>query len=298
MLRALTRLRWKSISAEEYARAYALYGGSVITHPAVIAAYSDVAGLPLRYRGISRGGELVAALPAWGRHVAGHRRVLKRLTKSHPSRQIDTGRPEVILPVAEGVRVRLGHRVAHLSVLNATSITNSRLSGVDLAMARPHRELSRKSRETRRRELRAMEKAGVSTRPVTEYPPDELTRIYFDLFRKRWGFEAIGQTTWPAIVRRLSEYMTGFVLELGGHPVAVQLLIMAESPGWISVEFINGGVDPDYAEYTPGTVLTYLNTAHLEERAASGGKRLRYSFGVGNRGYKERWCQSVPLYRV
>ena len=61
---------WTPISAEDYRAAWHHWGGSVATHPDVVAELSDLAGIPVDYLGWFADGsnsELQAALPAWGR---------------------------------------------------------------------------------------------------------------------------------------------------------------------------------------------------------------------------------------
>jgi CelD/BcsL family acetyltransferase involved in cellulose biosynthesis len=82
---------------------------------------------------------------------------------------------------------------------------------------------------------------------------------------------------------------------LRGEPVAVQVLYRVESAQWVSVEYINGGVDPGAQDYSPGSVLISANAEAAQKDAATLGKALRYSFGRAGRGYKERWCMSAPV---
>ena len=64
---------------------------------------------------------------------------------------------------------------------------------------------------------------------------------------------------------------------------------------WISVEYINGGVDPETREFSPGSVLSFLNTQSAWEQARALDKPLRFSFGRADREYKDRWCNPVPV---
>ena len=74
--------------------------------------------------------------------------------------------------------------------------------------------------------------------------------------------------------------------------------VVTHIPGVLSVEYINGGVDPVQRDFSPGSVLSFVNTqtAWAESRAL--GKPLRYSFGRADREYKDRWCNRVPVYQV
>ena len=78
----LNRLRWfrergwTPIDAAAYSEAWKRFGGSVATHPQVVERLASLAGIPLRYLGWLEQGELRAAIPVWGRHLALSRDVL------------------------------------------------------------------------------------------------------------------------------------------------------------------------------------------------------------------------------
>ena len=80
--------------------------------------------------------------------------------------------------------------------------------------------------------------------------------------------------------------------------MAIQILYRVEAPKWISLEYINGGFDPQTRDFSPGSVLSFINTQAAWQDARALGKPLRYSFGRADRGYKERWCQRVLVYRI
>ena len=98
------------------------------------------------------------------------------------------------------------------------------------------------------------------------------------------------------VLELLRPFMTGSYIRINGQPAAAQILYRVESPEWISVEYINGGVDPACNALAPGSVLTFVNTQSAWEEARALGKALRYSFGRADREYKARWCHSVPVF--
>ena len=80
-LRCVRERGWREIGAADYAAAWQRFGGSVATHPEVVARLAGLAGISVRYLGWERGGELLAAIPTWGRHIALSKDVLKRAGK-------------------------------------------------------------------------------------------------------------------------------------------------------------------------------------------------------------------------
>jgi hypothetical protein len=302
----LNRLRvwrergWTEIAPADYAAAWARFGGSVATHPQIVERLSALAGIAPRYLGWFAEGGLAAALPAWGRHLALSKAVLKARGQKG---LFDLGNAEIILPAACVPDAAAGppplrHSARYLSELCATRFSGLEKQREQLALARPPADFSAKFRYNQRRELRLLTEAGGVLRPAGDFSPQEFAAIYLDLFARRWGFAATGAKHMAEVFALLAEFMAGSVLCLDGAPVAVQVIYRAESPEWVSVEYINGGVDPARRAFSPGSVLTWKNLEAAREYAAARGKALRYSFGRSDRGYKERWCALHPVFEV
>lgn len=294
-LRAWRERGWTPIEASAYADAWQRFGGSVATHPQVLERLAGLAGIPVRYLGWLEHGELQAALPTWGRHLALSKDVLKR----HGQRGLfDLGNAEIILPAASSARVSLRHQARYVSVLNAEQFSTLREQPEGLALAREPEEYSKKFRYNQRREQRLLEEAGGVIRPMLELSAAEQASIYAELFQRRWGFEATGKDHLAEVFALLREFMTGSLIYLQGQPVAIQILYRVEAPQWVSLEYINGGVDPQNREFSPGSVLSFVNTQNAWNEARALGKPLRYSFGRADREYKDRWCNRQPVYQV
>ncbi len=286
---------WTPIDAATYAQAWHQFGGSVATHPDVVERLAGLVGIPVRYLGWLVDGQLCAAMPTWGRHVALSKDVLKREGKRG---MLDLGNAEVILPISQGSQVRLRHRMRYVSELNAPHVIGLVEQPEGLALAREPEDYSKKFRYNQRREQRLLEDAGGSIRPMLELTPGEQAAVYADLFQRRWNFEVPGKTHLAEVFSLMREFMTGSLIYLNDEPVAIQILYRVEAPDWFSLEYINGGVDPQSRDFSPGSVLSFVNTQAQWELARAAGKPLRYSFGRADREYKDRWCNRVPVYQV
>lgn len=298
MLQFLQRWRergWRTIDAPTYAEIWQRYGGSVATHPDVVERLACLADIPVRYLGWEKQGELLAAIPCWGRHLALSKDVLKKTGKRG---LFDLGNAEVILPVAEQAGVPVRQRMRYVSELNAGAISTLREQPEGLALAREPEQYSKKFRYNQRREQRLLEEAGGMLRPMLDFSPAEQAVMYADLFQRRWNFEAPGKAHLHEVFGLLREFITGSVAMLGEQPIAIQVLYRVESPRWVSVEYINGGVDPLQRDFSPGSVLSFVNTQTAWAEARALGKPLRYSFGRADREYKDRWCNRVPVFQV
>jgi hypothetical protein len=295
LLRAWRERGWTPIDAASYAQAWECFGGSVATYPVVVERLADLARIPVRYLGWFAGDQLLAAIPCWGRHLALSKEVLKKRGRRG---LFDLGNAEIILPIAEQVTVPVRQRMRYVSELNAGRISTLRPQLEGLALARAPEDYSKKFRYNQRRELRLFEEAGGRVLPIGDFSPVQQAAIYGELFERRWGFAAKGQAHRDQVFALLREFMTGSVLLLNGLPIAIQILYRVEAPKWISLEYINGGVDSRYADLSPGSVLSFVNTQVAWQEARALGKPLRYSFGRADRGYKDRWCHPVPVYQT
>nr|WP_090263332.1 GNAT family N-acetyltransferase [Pseudomonas panipatensis] len=294
-LRVFRERGWTAIDAAAYADAWQRFGGSVATHPQVVERLAGLAGIPVRYLGWIVDGQVRAAIPAWGRHLALSKEVLKHAGKKA---LFDLGNAEVILPIAEDARISLRHRARYLSELNREQVLDLRPQGEELALNRAPADFSKKFRYNQRREQRLLEEAGGVLQPMAELSPAEQAAIYADLFQRRWNFEVPGKARLADVFGLMREFMRGSLVLLDGEPVAIQILYRVESPKWISVEYINGGVAPENREFSPGSVLSFVNTQQAWAEAEALGKPLRYSFGRADREYKDRWCHRVPVFQV
>jgi hypothetical protein len=286
---------WSVVDAPFYNEAWQRFGGSVATHPQVIERLAGLADIPVRYLAWEQDGALKACIATWGRDLALSKDVLKRQGKKG---LFDLGNAELILPAAPDAQAPLRHRARYLSTLNEGRFSGLKPQAEQLAMARTPEELSKKFRYNQRRELRLLEEAGGVVRPVSEFSSQELAAIYCDLFLRRWGFVATGAEHMAEVIELLREWLIGSVIFLNDAPIAVQLVYRVESPEWISVEYVNGGVDPETRAFSPGSVLSFLNTQSAWEQAREVGKPLRFSFGRADREYKDRWCNPVQVLTV
>jgi hypothetical protein len=295
-IRAFRERGWTEISQADYEQIWQRYGGSVATHPAFVERLSGFAQIPVRYLGWQRDGVLVAAIPTWGRYLALSSLALKAAGKK---RIFDLGNAEVILPVAPGgEKIPLRHRGRFLSSRHEADFQGLKRQKEGLAFLKPLEAFSAKFRKNERRNLRQFAEMGGVARPVNEFSPSEIANIYLDLFQRRWGFAAAGAPRMAEVFTLLRDWMTGFVIYLNDAPVAVQVVYCVESPQWMSVEYINGGVDPQTFDFSMGNVVTYLNTDAARKEAEAAGKALRYSFGRFEPGYKTHWCLPEPAFRM
>jgi CelD/BcsL family acetyltransferase involved in cellulose biosynthesis len=294
-LRSFRERGWQEIDAALYAQLWQRFGGSVATHPLVVEQLADLAGIPVRYLGWQVEHEWQAAIPTWGRYLALDKRVLKQRGKKG---LFDLGNAEIILPVAPEARITLAHHARYLSSLHAQNIVTAKTQPEQLALVRASEDFSKKFHSTQRRKRRLAEEAGGKIHPASDFSTDEFAALYLDLFQRRWGFPATGAAHMATVFARLKPFLRGNALLLNGNPIAIQVLYRAESPDWLSVEYINGGVDPKNSDFSPGSILYYDNIQTAWKESLALNKPLRYSFGRADRDYKLTWCHKHSVLQT
>ena len=291
---------WATISAEDYGHAFERFGGSFPVHPRVVALVELLAKRPVRYAGLTHKGEIVAAVPLWGKHVVATKLALDFYRKS---RVIDVGDAEVVLPVAENVRINMPFMAPMISDLHASNISNVKLEEhATLTLAKglrtgDHRQSSA-SRQRRESETRRFQERGGRFRPVAELSANEAAAVYIRLHTKRWGRSPQGKDLLPTVLQELKEFLCGDVLYFNDRPVAIELLYKNETARWLFANNVQRGFDPEFRDHSVGTISLFHNIGKLEEEASLTNKTLRYNLGWNDAPYKARWTYEIPAYRL
>lgn len=287
---------WQSADESVYRAVHGAYGGSVVTHPDFIVAATGLASVPLAYM-VSReqdgSGRPLAAVATWGDYVACTKKAVQHFNVRD---RIDLGQSEVILPMAPEYRGTLGYRCEYLSGLHQDNIANARPMPSAIALAKGimlgGNTISAKSRNSLKRRVKKFASEGGEIVPVTDFSTGTLAEIYRHLFGLRWNKPPMANDNLEAIFCELEKFLAGNVLTINGEPIAVQILYSALSINTLSVEYINGGMSLEHNDYSPGTILHYLNITAAEQKAKEAGVALRYSFGRLDTDYKKRWCDA------
>lgn len=289
--------KWQQVDAATYADLYKKLGGSVLTHPTTINAMSMVADIDVQYYLLEQEGEPVAAIPVWQKWLAGHKVALK---KSGKKGVVDMGNAEVILPISTNTTIALPVKAEQIADIHKDNISNLKLSKTELSLARPHTAggLSKKFKYNQRRQLRLLEEEGMLVKPVTSMDNDSIAAVYIELFEKRWGFKPTGHERLRDFIEMMRPLLFGSFLEMDGKPIAFQMVYAVEGVEHISIEYINGGVDPAYKKFSPDSALSFLNTQQAWDLSGQCNKQLRYSFGKSDTEYKDRWCSRVATYSI
>lgn len=290
--------QWQEIDAQLYEEIYAASGGSVITHPHTIKVLENITGLKVRYLGYQVSEKWIGALPLWGNYLVGDKRKLKKEKKN---KLFDMGNAEVILPLVpghifpfEGIKGQL------ISELNLGNIEKPKQDSQSLSLARSFKakEFSSKFRYNRRRELARFEQDGGRIVPFSELSEQEVVGHYTSLFELRWGKKPKGHEKMAEFFSMMRPLLWGHMLTMRDLPAAIQIVYLSKSVRCVSAEYVNGGVDPAFKQYSPGSILSYINIQQAEAIAQNADLNLRFSFGLSDNEYKNNWCNSHPVFRI
>lgn len=293
-LQAWRERGWHPITADDYSKAWHRWGGSVATHPEIIQKISDVVKVDTRYLGIYKNLRLEAAVPAWGNYIALSKDALIPLGKAS---YYDLGKSEVIIPKAPDLKIRLPKKTKYISNIHQGHIKGLKPHKRGLGFTFAPHEFNRKFRSNQRRQRRMLQENNGEILPVSGLAPHRIAHIYTSLFEKRWGFETPAKKHLTDVFRLLQKFLTGFYITINDKPVAIQIVYRVESPNWISVEYINDGIDPDYHGLGLGSLLSYTCLEYQWDYASKRNKQLRSSFGSASSDYKFKWCHVAPIYR-
>lgn len=287
---------WQETDKDTYIQACKQYGNSFLTHPVVISAMCSMLNISEVYSACYSEDKLAGSIANWGPYLAGDKRYLKKLNLR---REIDTGNAEVILPVSNQTHIPLPVKGQFISELNHKSITNLKPQKETLSLARSIQSggFSRKFRYNRRREVKLFKEAGGEIRQLEKLDEDQIAKIYIDLFQKRWGKKPKGEHRLAEFLAYIRPLIKGHYLTIDEQAIAVQLIYISEGEKVISAEYINGGVDLAYSQYSPGSILSFLNIQMAESIAQEKQLPLRFSFGITDKEYKNNWCDPHPVFR-
>jgi CelD/BcsL family acetyltransferase involved in cellulose biosynthesis/ubiquinone/menaquinone biosynthesis C-methylase UbiE len=292
--------RWEEISAAQYGEAFAAFGGSFSVHPRVVDLVFSLSGQRVGYFGCERDGRLIAAVPALRGQIVATDEGLDRLGLAQV---IDVGHGETVLPIAHDVRLCLPFSVDSLSPLHLGNIENLREDpAFRLALARSHGgELPRLSsgfKSRRRRQLRHLLEAGGTCQSLDQLPAERIAEILCALYAKRWGASPQAKDSLPQVLHHLRPLLMGFALFHYDQPISINIAYAVEHPRFLLTVDVTSAMDRDFARFSPGSVLLFLNTRLAEQRGQQLGKPVRFSFGRAENEYKHLWCHEVAAYRV
>ncbi|AOV95520.1 Mig-14 family protein [Edwardsiella hoshinae] len=281
-------LGWRQCDFASYKMAAQRYGYSAESAPDYIEFMLDC-GATFNFIAYYHGGEIVAVACIDNGWLVND---FKNNNKSIVGLPLPVS--GIVLPMKRGTLCCVPFKSRCISgdyphVLNITQKFSKRLE----AVAKKISDFSKKTQQTRRREIKKFQQAGGDFIDIATLSADTLLDSYDALLKKRWGQGIANLELNRQFFRRFQHCFYGDVAMLNGEIVGIQLLLKTESVRGIFVDFINIGYDVDN-DYPLGTMLMWRNI----ERVAELGDGVKYSYGFMSGEYKKRWCTPQLLSRV
>ncbi|PZL98810.1 transcriptional regulator [Pantoea graminicola] len=287
----LKKTGWEECEASAYAQIYTAFGGSICTHPRVLAYLEEREGVAIQYYLKKVNGHAVAAIFSLNGSL--------EYKKSSLPFVFD----DIILPIKAGAKIILPFRTKRLSPHSQGVIMNSiRHNLFKKKMAHIKPDFSVKTAKKRTGEVRRFRKMGGTVEDVSAFSPAELAAIYQRLFDLRWQNQ-LKCTDLHILTETFTlfrEMIFGKILFINDSPCAFDLNYKVECPDWYYFEDFNGGMDPQFRSIGIGSVLLWENILQAKALAASSEKKCIFSLGAYNPAwhYKQQWCDIMPSGRT
>ena len=282
---------WHDCDIDTYRLAYEKFGGSVCTHPDIIAFLNEKKQLNLKFKCRYKNGEVSASLYHHNNQLS--------LADKHLPIVFD----DVLLPVSDEERFFLPCKSKRLSPLLKDNIRNALYCNtLKHKVCYIKEQFSNKTIRKRNGELNRFLQSGGSFRSVNTFSDKEICDIYIGLFNARWKHRL---RCWPEakLLETISTFrplLFGSVLLFNDVPCAFDLLFKAECAQWIYFDDINGGYDADLCSQGTGSILLWKNITDAQALCSAQRKTMIFSLGAYLKGwdYKHQWCEILASGRT
>ncbi len=283
-------LGWRKSTLEIYSTVYKKYGGSVNLHPDVIEFSMRKKKEIVEFWHYENDGDIVAAY-----FKVNNRDIGCNLWREYP-----LSYDEVKIPMKESKRIWLPERCNRLSPNNANNIINSLNQYSEkkrICYAKSF--FSKKTKKKRLGERKKFIDNGGEICELSNLTYDELAEIYVSLFKMRFGdkLQCYNKNKIVEMVSELNHLIYGTVLFYNREPCAIDLVWRAESDKAIYYDVPNGGLNPKYLHFSPGSIVMWENINNAKIECSIKSKEMLFSIGLydSNWDYKLRWAEPKRL---
>lgn len=290
-------LGWEEASFEDYKKCYSRYGGNFSTHPDVLSYIHNNADCSEKYFVHHTSGAVDGAVCVWDKN----RLANDIATGSLTSRLcLPVARDELILPVTKEKNIFIPFKSKIISPINKNIINRNELFNArrSICLAKPLTSFSKKTVQTRNRELNKFLNSGGEIRDQSEFSAGEMFDIYNSLFEMRRGKQHHNKGNALDFIRNFRSFFFGKILFLSNTPCAFMMVTNCDSNDIISLDFINIGINKEVKQHSLGSILMWVNINEAYNNLSSKGKVIRFSFGRPTADYKQRWCFREKLGRL
>ncbi|EEM5361529.1 antimicrobial resistance protein Mig-14, partial [Salmonella enterica subsp. enterica serovar Typhimurium] len=133
---------------------------------------------------------------------------------------------------------------------------------------------------------------------VADCSSDELTHIFIELFRSRFGNTS---SCYPAdnlanFFSQLHHLLFGHILYIEGIPCAFDIVLKSESQMNIYFDVSNGAIKNECRPLSPGSILMWLNISRARHYCQERQKKLLFSIGILKPEWEYKRMWSTPYF--
>lgn len=283
----LTLSGWSRCDFNTYSQACSMFGYSAESSPEFVKFMLDN-GADLKFVAHSKNGKLLGAACIDNGWVLND---FKNNNKSMWCLPLPVSC--IQLPISKKAKCVAPFKSRCLSPENKNILnTSMRFSKRQEAIAKKTADFSKKTQQTRQREIRKFLADGGGFVDVASVPHEELFDSYNKLLEKRWGHGLENHDLNRAFFESFHKYFFGDVATMNGEIVGIQLLLKTSSVSGTYIDFLNIGYDTDI-KHPIGTMLMWRNIELADEIDG-----CKFSFGFMSGEYKKRWCTPRRLLRI
>lgn len=282
---------WEKSDFSTYTSAYEEFGGSVCTHPDVLAFLSAAEGIDILYYCRKKQGVLTGASYS----VNGSLNLYK---SKYPIVFED-----VLLPVSDKCNSWLPFNTKRLSPCHSRHFYNSLYSKyLKHKITYVKKDFSMRTKKKRNSELKKFLSSGGEIKNVHDFTVAEITSIYITLFKERWGDSIYCFTSKDLhnTLSALQHLLFGAILFKDGQPCAFDIIFKSDGESFTYFDDINGGYSSSCKTHNLGSILLWVNILQAKEYCLKNNKDMKFSLGAFEEywSYKKQWCDIVPVGRT
>lgn len=284
---------WKPSNYDVYAETYQKFGGSVNMHPDVVEFFMRKGQRKFSFWQSCTDGEVTAAY-----FIVDDKEVGLNVWREYP-----VSFDEVMLPVSAEQKLWLPDKTNRLSSRHRDGILNSAFFyRTKRQICRVKASFSGKTVKKRNGELRKFMGMGGVCYRLSDMSPKEIAALYVRLFKLRFAesVRCYEEGKIEELLSAVPHLIFGNVLFYSGTPCAIDLVLSADSDSMVYFDVPNGGVDPKYSAFSPGSMLMWANISDARNLCAMQGKEMIFSIGLYDKEweYKLRWADTARTGKV
>lgn len=288
-------LGWEEASLHEYRDCYEQFGGNFSTNPDVLNYIHNHADCNEKYYIHQSSGKMNGAVCVWKNKYLANDIVTCDFVDGFP-----VSKDELILPITTNKKIIIPWKSKIVSsvnknILNRNERFNARRT---ICLAKPLSCFSKKTIQTRNRELNKFIRDGGDIKDQSEFNASDIVDIYSSLYESKRGKKIQSRDKLLGFMAEFRDYYFGKVLFYKNMPCAFQLITKNLKNGIASLDFINLGINNTLTPYSLFPVLLWVNTNEAYKTFTEESIKLRYSFGRPSSDYKQRWCFQEKLGRL